>query len=545
MDNQVGRHIMEKCILGLLKNKCRILVTHQMHYVKMVDKVLAMMNGYMVHIGDPKSLLTSGTPFAAMITPPRATPQRSRELNAAANSPLLKSAVSVAGTVGKVSVVETPPVIVGNTTLEDGPEEAEEAIKKGRLGWRTFYKYFHAGSSWFYLFLLLMSFVVSQGLITCSDLWLQYWIQIEEMAAKGKLVSSSSSIVSRIQESRHVRIAIYAGIMLLLVISYQLHVRLFFRRCLCSSVAIYDSLFYAVVRSPMSFFEQTSVGRILNRFAKDISIIDELLPNTIYDVSEVGMQTLGIICVLAINTHVLLAPAFVIIVVCYLLRRFYFRTALSIKRLEGAARSPIFNHFATTITGLATIRAFEVEEKMKRDFEEIHDVHNSCWYLFLCGTRWLGITVDWIVVFFIAGVELNFLLEKDEERYSVAGLSISSVMVLSGMLQWGMRQNAEMENYIIAYERVLEYCELPPEAALESIPSKKPPDNWPYDGSIKIQNLFLHYKLNEKAVLVLRNINCTIKGREKVGIVGRTGLFCFHWNFFYTLTDISVSTFIK
>lgn len=53
------------------------------------------------------------------------------------------------------------------------------------------------------------------------------------------------------------------------------------------------------------------------------------------------------------------------------------------------------------------------------------------------------------------------------------GLAITQTMALSGMVQWGMRQSAEVSNQLTAVERVLEYTDLETEPNLESGPLEK------------------------------------------------------------------------
>lgn len=92
----------------------------------------------------------------------------------------------------------------------------------------------------------------------------------------------------------------------------------------------------------------------------------------------------------------------------------------------------------------------------------------------------------------------------------------------TGMLQWGMRQSAELENVMTSVERVVEYKDIDSEPAFESATDKKPPKEWPLHGEIKFVNLSLSYfpDMNE---MVLKNLEFTIKSCEKVGIIGRTG----------------------
>lgn len=93
--------------------------------------------------------------------------------------------------------------------------------------------------------------------------------------------------------------------------------------------------------------------------------------------------------------------------------------------------------------------------------------------------------------------------------------------MLTGMFQWGVRQSAEIESQMTSVERVLEYSNLPAEAALDSAPNKKPPKTWPEFGSITFDGMSLSYAPGEPPVL--KDLRCLIKPKEKVGVVGRTG----------------------
>lgn len=86
------------------------------------------------------------------------------------------------------------------------------------------------------------------------------------------------------------------------------------------------------------------------------------------------------------------------------------------------------------------------------------------------------------------------------------------------MFQWGMRQWSELENRMTCVERVKEYADVVPEA---DHGTKEPPSHWPDKGDITFQNLCLKYDADQPNIL--NNLNFSIKNKEKVGIVGRTG----------------------
>ena len=102
------------------------------------------------------------------------------------------------------------------------------------------------------------------------------------------------------------------------------------------------------------------------------------------------------------------------------------------------------------------------------------------------------------------------------------GVVLTSVIVLTGMVQWGMRQSAEMENLMTSTERVLEYGKIESEAELESDEAeKKQLRNWPSEGVVDFQSVWLKYGKEEK--YVLKGVDFKSKPNEKVAILL---LFC-------------------
>ena len=138
-------------------------------------------------------------------------------------------------------------------------------------------------------------------------------------------------------------------------------------------------------------------------------------------------------------------------------------SARDIKRLEGVAKSPVFSQLSTSLHGLTTIRAFSAQPLLRAEFDRIQDLHTSGWFTFISATRWFGLWLDWIVVVYLACVVYSFLLFGDDLLGGDVGLAISSCIMLTGMLQWGVRQSAEVENLMTSVERVMEYSKLEPE----------------------------------------------------------------------------------
>lgn len=103
------------------------------------------------------------------------------------------------------------------------------------------------------------------------------------------------------------------------------------------------------------------------------------------------------------------------------------------------------------------------------------------------------------------------------------GLAITQTMGLTGMVQRGLRQSAELENTMTAVERTVEYETIDPEDKLETPADRMPPPSWPERGEIKFEKLSLRYFPDPDSELVLKDLDFDILPMEKIGIVGRTG----------------------
>ena len=204
---------------------------------------------------------------------------------------------------------------------------------------------------------------------------------------------------------------------------------------------------------------------------------------------------------------------------------------MPIKRIEGASKSPIVSQLSSSLTGLSTIRCCEAGETLIQEFDHLQNFHTSAWYCFLSTSRQLAVYCDWIIFVYLALCLLPFVIAgKENVESSDVGLVISTVLAMAGMLQYGLRESAQVENLMTSVERVMEYGEVKTEQELEessmiqvsvknlivSTDEKSHPG-----GEIEFRNVWLRYA--EDCKYVLKNVNFKIGREEKIGVVGRTG----------------------
>lgn len=185
------------------------------------------------------------------------------------------------------------------------------------------------------------------------------------------------------------------------------------------------------------------------------------------------------------------------------------------------ARSPIFSDINATLNGLSTIKAFDGQGQAILKFQDHQDINTSASFLFIATTRGFAFWLDIVSALYLTVVTYAFLVLGQNTVGGNVGLAITQVINLVGMCNWGLRQTSELENQMTSVERVIEYSKLPSEPPLETLSAKKPNDPWPNEAKINFEKVSLKY--SDDAYYVLKEIQFSVKSKEKVGIVGRTG----------------------
>ncbi|XP_055069172.2 ATP-binding cassette sub-family C member 4 isoform X1 [Misgurnus anguillicaudatus] len=526
VDAEVGRHLFEQCICGFLKHKPRILVTHQLQYLKAADQILVLKEGHMVARGSYSELQQSGVDFTSLLKKDEED-ETVGEKGEAPRSPRRR-------TFSQNSVrSQTSSVLSVKDECDQLPVETvhtmvEESRSEGTIGLRLYWKYFRAGSNVFILVFIAILNLLAQVSYIVQDWWLAYWASEQEKLDRPFINDTSININStnitdigsqKPELDLNFYLGIYAGLTVATIIFGFMRCLYMFHSLVCSAQTLHSRMFNCILRTPVRFFDINPIGRILNRFSKDIGQLDSQLPWTFVDFMQVFLQVLGVIAVAASVIPWILIPVLPLLICFLFLRRYFLRTSRDVKRLESTTRSPVFSHLSSSLQGLCTIRAFKAEERFQQTFDAHQDLHSEAWFLFLATSRWFAIRLDVMCAVFVTITAFGCLLLKDSMEAGAVGLALSYAVTLMGMFQWGVRQSAEVENLMTSVERVVEYTELESEAPWET--QKRPPPDWPNRGLITFDRVNFSY--SSDGPVVLKNISAMFRPKEKIGIVGRTG----------------------
>ncbi|KAF0756829.1 hypothetical protein AaE_004475, partial [Aphanomyces astaci] len=505
VDVHVAKAIFDQAIRGLARHTTRIMVMNS-HYqfLRQADRILVMEGGQIVGDGTFAELLPVFPQFLNRHDEEDDV-EEVAQVPWGTAPPTLPAAVATASPAVEVDGVSRRKSDASTIAADDAVLIMDEDRTMGTVAKKTYLDYFsHVGiNGWFVAFSLVFMFGFGQAVRIGVDWWQGHWA--------ASFATSPTPL--------------YHGIFYILVVAAT---AFFVARCLvlvlytsrCSE-NMHNQLLQCVLRAPVNlYFDVTPVGRILNRFARDVDILDSLLPNLFLDVLETSCVLVGALVVCA-TSSVFVALSYVpVIVVFYVAGQFFTKSSRELKRLEGVSRSPIFSSFAETLDGIQTIRAFRMETRFTLQNREAVDSNAKYLFALVGAGRWLSLRMDTLSMGLIAVILCVLVAVKGTISPTVAGLTIIYSLALLSTVQWVIRLVDMIESAMTAVERLLHFKTIPSEAldVTHHDPSRT---SCPLLGAVEFRNLHLRYRPD--LPLVLRGISLNIHGGEKVGIVGRTG----------------------
>ncbi|KAK0542683.1 hypothetical protein OC845_006498 [Tilletia horrida] len=475
VDPHVGRHLMHKAVLGFMSGKTRLLVTHQLWALPLVDRILVMDDGQIVEQGTYSDLVSrQGGVFAALI----------------AEHGVEETEVQKEDQAEDKREQELKPVKAAapGTAAGSGAMMSTEEREVGAVSFKVYWRYLtSAGSAWwaFWLFSIMTLIQVAQ---IGNNLLLRYW---------------SEGSIAGWREGQYM--GLYAGFGVAQAVfvfagSYSVSVAGFY-----ASLTLYKRSLSGVLNSPLSFHETTPTGRIVNRLSKDVDTLDMQLPSNMFQFGNQFFTVLGTVG-LVIYSYNYLGIMFPPLILIYtIFQAYYRRTSREAKRLDSILRSKLYASFGETLTGLASVRAFRAQRRFIKVNELNIDYNNRAYYLTVAVQRWLSVRMDFLGNILVLAIGLAAVGFRRTISPAVLGVALTYTLQIT-------------QSYVV--ERVLHYADLAPEGP-KTLPTDPAVEQWPTVGSVEFRDVQLRYR--EELPLVLKGVSFTIKAGERVGVVGRTG----------------------
>ncbi|KAH6849996.1 ABC transporter type 1, transmembrane domain-containing protein [Chaetomium sp. MPI-CAGE-AT-0009] len=554
VDSHVGRHIIDNVLgpKGLLSSKTRILATNSIPVLVQSDYICLIKDGEITERGTYRQLTAmrgavfdliktagqsdsgSSSPVASptdsetsTIIEATSSSQDKEELEEAQEA--LGALQAIKPGPGSSSYQAQKPRTGSMTTLrrasaasfkgprgklhdEENPSktrQAKEHLEQGKVKWSVYGEYAKANNL-VAVAIYLIALVAAQTAQIAGGVWLKYWADRNTQAGSNPEIG------------KYIGIYFVFGIGAAALTVIQTLILWIF----CSIEAsrkLHEKMATAIFRSPMSFFDVTPAGRILNRFSSDIYRVDEVLARTfnmLFNNLAKSAFTLVVISVTVPPFTALIVPLGLMYI---WIQRYYLRSSRELKRLDSVSRSPIYAHFQESLGGISTIRAYRQQDRFELENEWRVDANLRAYFPSISANRWLAVRLEFIgaiVILAAAGLAVIAVANGTKISDGMVGLALSYGLQITTSLNWIVRQTVEVETNIVSVERVLEYARLPSEAP-EIIHRSRPAVSWPSRGEVEFKNYSARYR--EGLDLVLKNINLDIKSHEKIGVVGRTG----------------------
>ncbi|CDK25303.1 unnamed protein product [Kuraishia capsulata CBS 1993] len=509
VDARVGKHIMDECLLGLLKDKTRLLATHQLSLISAADRVIFLNGDGSIDVGTTAELLARNEGFTKLMefSTQEKNDTTTESGEAAHSGPELedeKELIRIQTLTKSLAEAESNSDYQhkdADGVLMQLEDRAVNAIELGVYG-----KYLKLGAGAFGIGIIPLLL----GLVACSvfcslftNTWLTFWTE------------------KKFDRSNGFFIGIYVMFTMLTIVFMVLEFSLLVYLTNTASRLLNIYAIRRLMHVPMSFMDTTPMGRILNRFTKDTDVLDNELPEQIRLLVHFTGTITGILvlCIIYLPWFAISVP---ILAFCYIACASYYQaSAREVKRIEALQRSFVYSNFNETLQGMEVITAYKAEKRFIARNDALIDKMNEAYYLTFANMRWLSIRIDVLAAVLVLIVSLLCVMRVFHISPASVGLLLSYTLNIAGMMSMLLNVSTQIENEMNSVERLEYYGFRVVQEAPFKISEKTPPPEWPHDGRIQFENVTLCYRQGLPAVL--KNLNMDVKGAEKIGICGRTG----------------------
>uniref|UniRef100_A0A8C0YT82 ATP-binding cassette sub-family C member 10 n=1 Tax=Cyprinus carpio carpio TaxID=630221 RepID=A0A8C0YT82_CYPCA len=516
VDADVAHHLMEKCILGILKNKTRILCTHRIEFVDKADVVVLMDNGMIVKTGTPKDVLS-------LVKAPKDSKNNSN--------------AKEKGAVGKEEEEASEPELEAELKMF-----GEEQKQMGKLSWAVYRSYWRAVGGCMALAVLLSLFLM-QASKNVSDWWLSHWIsnmkdnmtQLVSLSADSVLMLTflsperlmfhapdrGSETSGNMSSELKFYMTVYGSLAAANTVFTAARAFLFAYGAICAATVIHKRLLSSVLKATMTFFDTTPLGRILNRFSSDIYSVDDSLPFVLNILLANVFGLLGMLIVMSYGMPWVLLPLLPLGVLYFQTQCYYRHSSRELKRLCSLTLSPVYSHFSETLSGLSTVRASGHTTRFEEENERRLEQNQCCLFNSNAAMQWLDIRLQMIGVTVVTGISVIAVIQHQLKSIDpgLVGLSLSYALSITNLLSGLIFSFAQTEMQLVSIERIEEYSTNIPQEPQQA--STEVLNSWPEKGRVEFVGAVLAYRPGLPNAL--DGVNLEVLPGERVGIVGRTG----------------------
>ncbi|XP_063975408.1 ATP-binding cassette sub-family C member 10 isoform X2 [Diachasmimorpha longicaudata] len=497
LDTKVAKHIFQNVILGALKEKTRVICTHQTQFLIHADYVLEMSKGRIVKQGLPTEILPDLEDYLLSSS----STDYSRDIKTS-KEPLNDNSINP-------------------NDVDRDPMLDEEAMERGTVRLGVYGTYLGAVGR-FLAICIFLAMLLMQSSKNVSDLWLSFWVTHINTTVNNSTILPLTIRLEAVlnDDTPGSYLAVYAILAAINTFFTLIRAFMFAYGGVHAAIVMHEHLLDIVLRAKKVFIDSQSIGRILNRFSSDTYTVDDSLPFISNILLAQVFALLGTIIITAYGLpwiFLVLAP---LVPVYHWLQHHYRLTSRQLKRLSSTSLSPLYTHFNETLQGLSIIRAYRVVPRFKHDNELFLEASQKAMFASVAAAQWLALRLQFIGVALLAGVCVLAVIQHqfDVADPGLIGLAITYALGVTGLLSGVVNVFTETEREMISVERIKQYFE---DVPTEDLTGDNPPYAWPSQSVVEFRNVVLRYR--DYLLPSLNRVSFRTRPAEKIGVVGRTG----------------------
>ncbi|EGW34666.1 uncharacterized protein SPAPADRAFT_53104 [Spathaspora passalidarum NRRL Y-27907] len=503
VDSRVGKHILNQCLLGLLKKKTRILATHQLALIGKADRIIFVNSDGTIDVGTMTGLSASNSEFNKLMTFSKT--ETDDELDINIDTEIEKDPFEVS----LVEVDEDDNLDYKlNKDVSKGKITSDEERAINQITNEVYANYIKYGSGklsiWGFLILLTLVLSIATFCSIFTNTWLSFWIS-------QKFPGKSNGFY----------IGIYVMLNLLAPIFVTMSFIVLITMTTISAKNLHLKAINNILYTPMTFMDTTPMGRILNRFTKDTDVLDNEISENLRFFCDSGAQIVGILVLLIIYIPWVACALPVVASIFILIANYYQASNREVKRLEAILRSFVFNNVNEVLSGMGVIKAYRSQKRFAKISDDLVNRANEAAFVQFANQRWIGIQLEIVASCLVCLVSLLCCFKVFHLNAASVGLLMTYAISISSQLSNLIRTFTEVENYMNSAERLCHYALKLPHEAAYTIDSTEPPSSWPSEGAIEFDKVNMKYR--PELPLILKDLSFIISSSEKIGICGRTG----------------------
>jgi ABC-type multidrug transport system fused ATPase/permease subunit len=497
--------LVDRLLFGLWKDTTRLVVTHRLHHLHRFDKVVFMQDGRIVDAAPLAELLDRCEAFRSFYQ--RVDRKALDEAQDAEQKKPMDEKAEAA--TDFIKLVEDEDRATGAVKLQVYKDYGRALLGSQRK------------RRWSVAAQLATASVLTVGLPLLQNGWLAFWAN-----HPGGPSSDASWFWRLWPESLYVpqqAILLWGGLGFLAVLAAVSHQLLWLRRALQAGVQLHDAAFVAVLKAPLRFFDRTPIGRILNRFSRDVDAVEREVALNLERTLAPIFHAVAALILLAATIPWLLIVIVPALYGYYVFQKTYRYASRDAQRLMSMARSPRFAFFKETLQNTSVIRAHQQMDSFTERYRDILTHFQSMFYGVILFNRWFSARIPLLggLISFGLVTMILFLARSGQISPGVTGLALVYALRLWEHLNSAIRSFTMVESNLISVERLQHFQSLEAEASHTLAPALSKDAVWPMGGEIRLENVSARYAPG--LPLVLRHCNLVIPAGQKVGIIGRTG----------------------